>query len=84
MAIITTDTDVLVVPTNLLNRFRTTKGRDELKPIQDPDGDWILGMEILNDPAWSSLLKEEDGIPAQALENLLTTKKYKYDDSTFI
>jgi len=29
-----------------------TEGNSMIKPIEDPDGNWILGKEILTDPKW--------------------------------
>lgn len=83
MKIIETDIDVLTGPTWLFESFKDfthpLKPTAKLKPSIDPDGDPIIGMQVLTDPDWEfiSEVSSPDGETLK-VRDFLTTKKYKY------
>ncbi|MGH1436559.1 MAG: hypothetical protein ACRBG0_19100 [Lewinella sp.] len=47
-----------------------------LKASQDPDGDWILSTQVLDDPDWDFLDAVE--IEGKKLDEYFSIKNYKY------
>lgn len=96
MEIITTDTDVLVIPQWMYDLLADEDGEfkhpdnpnSRLKANLDPDGDLIIGMNILDDTQWDILAVNPDGSPKlfpdpatgeeMILRDHLSFKKYKY------
>lgn len=86
MEIITTDKDVLVIPKWIFEMFggqidHPTKP-SQLKAQQDPDGDYIIGINVLDDPEWDYLGENPITNPStqesRLLRDWLSIKKYKY------
>lgn len=95
MEIIETDKDVLVIPNwvyDLLadedGEFKHPTKSAKLKAQEDPDGDLILGLNVLDDTDWDILANNPDGTPKlfpdpvtgeeKLLRHHLGIKKYKY------
>ena len=79
--IIETDIDVLTGPDwlyDMMNGYKNEKGTAELKPQKDPDGDYIISMNVLNDPDWQHLGQMEAN--GKKLQEWLTVKKFKYEE----
>ena len=80
MTIITTDRDVLVIPKHIMNHFGGEiihpSNPSKLVSIVDPDGDYTIGMGVLDDPEWDYLGELDFG--GKTLRELLIVKKYKY------
>jgi len=84
--IITTDIDVLVIPQWIFDLFggeinHPTKP-SQLKAKIDPDGDYIIGMNVLDDPEWDYLgvnpITNPETQESKVLRDWLSIKKYKY------
>ena len=86
MKIIETDTDVLVIPIWMIEKMGNLNGElvhptssAKLKALEDPDGDFILGMSVLTDPDWGFLeYVETPKCEQHLIRDVLGKKKYKY------
>lgn len=95
--IITTDREVVAIPDFILRLIETSPNSNEfwhptktalLKAQQDPDGDWIIGINALTNPDWDFLGEDENGDSidftnpetgfTDHLVKHLVHKKYKY------
>lgn len=88
--IIITNKDVLVIPQWIFDLFNGSikhpTNSSELRANTDPDGDLIIGINVLDDPEWDFLgvnpiINPETG-ESKYLRDWLSIKKYKYIEET--
>lgn len=61
----------------MFNGYRNEKGTAELKPVIDPDGNPIIGKQVLEDPTWDTI-PNASNINGKALRDWLIEIPYCY------
>ena len=61
----------------MFNGYRNDKGTAELRPVIDPDGNPIIGKQVLDDPDWDNIPNAAN-INGKPLREWLTEIPYCY------
>ena len=84
MKIVETNIDVYTGPMwlfEMFNEFKHPSKPSMLKPVIDPDGDPIIGIQVLEDPDWDYLEGVE--VFSKLIRDHITIKKYKYVEEEY-
>ena len=82
--IVKTNIDVFTAPMwvfDIFNGYKHPEKNSVIKPIIDPEGDPVIGINVLSDPDWAFIgtIKTPDG-NEENIVYLLTLKKYSYEE----